>query len=140
MVPHFGHEFITQEDYDCRLALNKIKLRVLNEMHVFAHLLYDEERTRLLERRISADAAACLKPYSANKSTFDKIRAAVRPANNDFNSFDAPDKNKKTVTVQQKPFLRYDNKSDTSRILIFVSDDALRILGDISRWHSDGEC
>ena len=52
----------------------------------------------------------------------------------------APDKHKYTVTVQQMPFLRYDNKSDTSRILIFVSDDALRILGDISRWHSDGEC
>ena len=97
VVPHFGHKFITQEDYECRLALNKMKLRVLNEVHAFAHLLYDEERTRLLERGISADAvAACLKPYSAYKSTFDKIRAAVRPENNDFNDFDVPDKNKLT--------------------------------------------
>ena len=55
------------------------------------------ERTCLLERGISADAvAACLKPYSAYKSTFDKIRAAVRPENNDFNDFDVPDKNKLT--------------------------------------------
>ena len=91
--------------------------------------IYDEERMRLLERAISADAlAAYLNPNSAYKRTFDKIRAAVRPTNNDFK--DAPDKHKYTVKIQQKPFLQYDTKRDTSHTLIFVSDDALRILGD----------
>ena len=37
-VPHFGHAHIPLEDYECRVALDLIKHRVLNEVHVHASL------------------------------------------------------------------------------------------------------
>ena len=67
-VPHFGHAHIPLEDYECRVALDLIKHRVLNEVHVYASLIYAEERSRLIQRGISVDAvAAYLKPYEAYK-------------------------------------------------------------------------
>ena len=46
-VPHFGHEYITQEDYMCRLALVTMKQRVSEEINVFPSTIYNEERVKL---------------------------------------------------------------------------------------------
>lgn len=43
-----------------------------------------------------------------------------------------------TITVQNKAFLRYDNKEVNNRILIFASDTQLHWLSEATRIHGDG--
>ncbi|RNA21958.1 Copia [Brachionus plicatilis] len=42
-----------------------------------------------------------------------------------------------TVTANNNAFLRYDNKAN-ERIIIFVDDESLKILGESEEWYMDG--
>ena len=84
------------------------------------------------------EVALYMKPYSHFKSTYEKIREKIRPPLSDFESFDGEIKLAYTLTVNKEPFLRYDNRSPTSRIIIFISDHGVRMLGQATRWHTDG--
>lgn len=43
-----------------------------------------------------------------------------------------------TGGVHRKPFLVYDNGKSGSRIIIFASEDCLRLLGHSRKWYMDG--
>ena len=47
--PHFGHDYITRQDYLCRLALVTMKQRVRDDINIWPSKIYNEERSKLKE-------------------------------------------------------------------------------------------
>ena len=79
-VPHFGHEYITQEDYMCRLALVTMKQRVSEEINVFPSTIYNEERVKLQDKidakydRMPSPAVLSLRQHIRQDSRKDKAK------------------------------------------------------------------
>ena len=139
-VQHTDHESISHNDFICRGALQRIKRRVQHEVHVDPSIIFDDEIEKMqLAHGITPVAIShFINPYQRYKNSYYKMRAKCKPALNDFDNFDDQVKKVFTVTVGNKPFLRFDNQLEGSRILIFVSDHGLGVLGKATRWHSDG--
>ena len=137
---HIGHEDVCRDDFLCRKTVHRIKERVRDELNTFSSVIFNEEVVRLQAvHGVKAEAVALyMKPYSYHKSTFDKIREKIRPPLSDFENFDGDTKRAYTLTVDNRPFLRYDNRDNINRMLIFISDHGLRVLGQATRWHTDG--
>ena len=81
--------------------------------------------------------AAYFPDFNKISRTLNKIRSSNKPSiPEDFSSFELSGEYTKTST--QNEFLRYDNRSKTNRIMIFVDDGALKMLSEATDWYMDG--
>ena len=127
---------------DAKIATKKaeqeLKYNVLSNKSKSIRECYNEAQSDLLTQRVPERAIAAYFPtYEKITNTLRKIRASKKltiPA--DFSTLDVA--GEFTITQSEKEFLRYDNKSKSNRIMIFVDDDAFEILSESSEWFMDG--
>ena len=102
--PHFGHDHVSRDEVVCLATLNSIKQRVHDEPGTFCSVIFDDEIDKLQKVHGMSDETvwAYLKSYKHYKSTFECIRAQVRPALSDRNNSAQPVK-KLNPTVKSKP-------------------------------------
>ena len=138
---HYGHDQVCRDEVLCLAMLNNVKQRVHDEPDKVCKLIFDGEIADLQKVHGMSEATVCtyLKPYRHYKTSFEFIRARVRPALSLFDDFDANIDQMYTVTTEGEPFLRYDHKEAGNRMLIFASDFGIRELGKATRWQADGK-
>ena len=143
---HVGHEPLS----DCRVAvireIKKMKERAKNDTTVSIKSIYEEGIKHLQNDKwklqdVQAPLIGGLLPFVRFRGTLTTIRGLVVPelpdklADMDFGL----EKYKKySLTNEGELFLRYDNKNNTKRILVFMSQCGIDWLRESLKNHGDG--
>jgi hypothetical protein len=92
----------------------------------------------MVEMGISHAAIALYLPsLKQSRNNYNKIIAKFRPmAPNDLTEVDITEPY--NMTTDNKPFMRYDNRTQNGRIIIFISDNGLLMLHQADHWQMDG--
>ncbi|CAF0706422.1 unnamed protein product [Brachionus calyciflorus] len=127
---------------DARVATNiakqELKINVHRNKSKSLRECYNEAQRNLIAQNVPERAIAAYFPdFNKISRTLNKIRSSNKPSiPEDFSSFELSGEYTKTST--QNEFLRYDNRSKTNRIMIFVDDGALKMLSEATDWYMDG--
>lgn len=132
------HREQREESIKTYIAYQNLKEEISTDISKSIKNSYNETQRLLIQDNVPERAVAALFPsYSTANNTLYKKRASKRPPiPTDFSKLTIT--GDYTQTSNNQPFLRYDNKSSTSRILIFVDDECLKYLSESKLWFMDG--
>ena len=101
-------------------------------------MCYNQAQIKLIQSGISEHTiAAKFKPFKTISNTLHKRRVNKLPTiPSDFSQLEITDEY--CLTAKNQAFLRYDNKKLDNRVLIFIDDEALKILSESDEWYMDG--
>ena len=119
-----------------------MKDRVKTELHIDPSKIYTEEQERLfrVDKVPRSQVGLYIRKYQSYKSTFLKLRHGLKPQlpQTLFDLNFEGDNFKYSQTTDEEPFLRHHSKNEDNHLLMFASNEGLKLLSTSSRWHSDG--
>ncbi|CAF1006865.1 unnamed protein product, partial [Brachionus calyciflorus] len=130
---HGCNSFVNDAKIATSIAKQELKTNVHTNKSKPLREYYNDVQRNLLTQNVPERAIAPYFPsFQKISSTLSKIRSSNKPSiPDDFSSFEIT--GEYTRTTQQKEFLRYDNKSKTNRIIIFIILNPIRIMADFEK-------
>ncbi|CAF0798938.1 unnamed protein product [Brachionus calyciflorus] len=118
-------------------AYQELKQEISSDLTKSIKTAYNDTQRILIKENIPDRAVAALFPrFSTVNNTLYKIKATKRPPiPSDFSKLTIT--GDYLITTKKQPFLRYDNRSSTSIIIIFVDNECLKYLADAKEWFID---
>ncbi|RNA23729.1 Ragulator complex LAMTOR3 [Brachionus plicatilis] len=131
------HDPITIGEIALLRASQDLKKEVTKDVSKSIQSCYQHTQMRLIQAKIPERTIAAKFPsFKKLSNTLHKRRANKLPSIPDeFSKLEIT--GEYTVTANNNAFLRYDNKAN-ERIIIFVDDESLKILGESEEWYMDG--
>ncbi|CAF0924498.1 unnamed protein product [Brachionus calyciflorus] len=132
------HDKLTDVEIKLLTAKQELKVSDSTELSKSTAFHYKEMESKLIMLDIPARVIAAKMPsFKQMSSGLQKIRQKLIPTiPSDFSKLDIS--GDYALTTNKKEFLRYDNKSNSNRIIIFVDDQSLEILCHSDQLFMDG--
>ena len=125
-------ESVTREEFLCKRAITRMKDRVKTELHVDPSKIYTEEQERLVrvDKVPRSQVGLYIRKYQSYKSTFLKLRHGLKPQlpQTLFDLNFEGDNFKYSQTTDEEPFLRHHSKNEDNHLLMFASNEGLKLL------------
>ncbi|CAF0820504.1 unnamed protein product [Brachionus calyciflorus] len=126
-----------RNQYKCTATIKLIGTDVVSNPFKSLKQCYNTAQSNLVRKELTDESIATNFPtYHKISNCLKKRKANNRPKETtDFSTLEIS--GEYAMTHGQKEFLRYDNKSPTKRLIIFVDDKSLKILGESTFWYMD---